>query len=308
MELTQMRYFLTVAETQHITRSAAQLHIAQPALTQSIHKLEESLGVRLFAAKGRNIVLTPCGRYLQKQLTPLLRQLDELPQHLQLIDEQESRTVRLNVLSASTLVTQAIIAYQSERRDLNFRFLQNAPEELCDIEIRTEHVYTPERRRSGARFVCTEKILLAVPNRAPYTGLRSIRMAEVADAGFICLLASKQFRAICDKFCRHIGFTPKIAFESDSPAAVRNMIAANMGVGFWPEFTWGHIDSDRVRLLEIEDAFCHRDLIVTCSAPPERQAVHAFFEFLHVFCDTQREAMRQGREAQQGAYPCKIPT
>lgn len=293
MELTQMRYFLAVAETQHITRSAAQLHIAQPALTQSIHKLEQSLGVKLFAASGRNIVLTPCGKYLQKQLAPLMKQLDEIPAHLQLIAEHESKTVRLNVLSASTLVTQAIIAYQGSGHDLNFRFLQNAPEELCDIEIRTEHVFTPERRRSGARFVCTEKILLAVPNRPPYIGKTSIRMEDVADAGFISLLSSKQFRAICDKFCRHIGFSPKIAFESDSPAAVRNMIAANMGVGFWPEFTWGKIDSDRVRLLEIEDAFCHRDLIVTCSAPPERQAVTNFFDFLRVFCDRRRDEARQ---------------
>ena len=36
MELTQLRYFLAVARLEHMTRAAAQLHIAQPALTKSI--------------------------------------------------------------------------------------------------------------------------------------------------------------------------------------------------------------------------------------------------------------------------------
>ena len=58
MELTQIRYFLEVAESQHIPQSARKLHIAQPALTQAIHRLQPDLGVPLFMQSGRNIVLT----------------------------------------------------------------------------------------------------------------------------------------------------------------------------------------------------------------------------------------------------------
>ncbi len=53
MELTQIRYFLEVADTKHMTNSAKNLHITQPALTQAIRRLEEDLGVPLFAAKGQ---------------------------------------------------------------------------------------------------------------------------------------------------------------------------------------------------------------------------------------------------------------
>lgn len=52
MELTQLTYFLTVAQMQHMTRAAEALHIAQPALTKSVQRLESELGVPLIARKG----------------------------------------------------------------------------------------------------------------------------------------------------------------------------------------------------------------------------------------------------------------
>ena len=59
MELLQLKYFLAVAESEHMTNTAKQLHIAQPALSQSIHRLEQELGVSLFERAGRGIRLSP---------------------------------------------------------------------------------------------------------------------------------------------------------------------------------------------------------------------------------------------------------
>jgi len=43
MELLQLEYFYAVAQNQHMTRTAEQLHIAQPSLTQSIRRLEKEM-------------------------------------------------------------------------------------------------------------------------------------------------------------------------------------------------------------------------------------------------------------------------
>lgn len=76
-----------------------------------------------------------------------------------------------------------------------------------------------------------EKIFLAVPNIEKYENISSVCLRDVMGEKFISLSDSRQFRTICDKLCQHSGFSPQIVFESDSPMAVMNMIASNIGVG-----------------------------------------------------------------------------
>ena len=278
----QIRYFLETAKTKHITNSAKNLHITQPALTQAIRRLENDLGVPLFTAKGRNIVLTEYGKYLQKKLTPLMAQLDDIPEQLKMMVALEGDTIHMNVLAASSLVMEAIIEYKKEHGDINFQLQQNSESELYDIAVTTKLFYQGGDERNS--FACAEEIYLAVSRNKRYRGRTEIGLAEVKDEGFISLLGSREFRYICDRFCQHAGFTPRIIFESDNPSAVRNMIAANMGIGFWPEFTWGSAQNEHVQLLKIKEPVCQRDIIINYNQnKTDNRNVIEFYEFLTAF-------------------------
>lgn len=58
MNLNQLYYFRALADWEHYTRAAEELHIAQPTLSKAIASLEQELGAYLFEKKGRNIALT----------------------------------------------------------------------------------------------------------------------------------------------------------------------------------------------------------------------------------------------------------
>lgn len=287
MELTQLRYFLEVAKTQHVTKSAETLHVAQPALTQAIHRLENELEVPLFSSKGRNIVLTPYGKYFYEKLEPLLKSLSELPENLKEMAKTENATIHLNVLAASSLVTEAIIEYQKIDDALHIQIHQNEKNDMDDIRVTTEiSAQTHENKTSDdSNFICTEKIFLAVPNIQEFQEKKEITFEGIKSIGqkwgFVSLLGSKHLRSICDKYCADAGIKPNIIFESDNPASVKNMIAANIGIGFWPEFSWGALDTSRVRLLKITKPDCKRDILITCKKnKAENSHVENFYKFL----------------------------
>lgn len=278
MNLTQLKYFYAVAQHQHVTATAEALNIAQPALTQTINRLEKELGVPLFVKAGRRIMLTEYGRYLQSELAPVIETLDRIPEDLRAMAEKSDKTVRLNVLAASVVVTEAVVEYKNRHHDISIQLQNNRNDELSDISISNE--LAPQKNdRVGMSFTIPEEIFLAVPNNEKYSNMKKIALADAAEEEYICLAGSKQLRRITDALCRQAGFTPHITFESEDSAAVRNCIAAGLGVGFWPQFTWGGVNGTLVKLLPITDPKCERDLVINCSAGAGAEA-ERFYDFL----------------------------
>ncbi len=261
MELFQLRYFFEVAKHQHVRKSSEILHVTQPAVTNAIHRLESELGVELFVSSGRNIRLTPCGKFLYEELTPFMESLETLPARLKEITSRGQATVRLNILAAWTLITEAIIEYQRIDNNLHVQLIQNELNELADITVSTTMHY--RGKKNDSVYVCTEPIYLAVPNVPKFQGKDFIFLQEVQDDGFIKLSGSKKFCSICEHLCALAEVHPRIQFESDSPSAVKNMISANMGIGFWPGFSWGKVDERRVLLKTVKGIVCSRDIVIT---------------------------------------------
>lgn len=76
MDLSQLRYFVAVAEARSISGAAAKLRISQPAVSRQIRNLEEELAQPLFSRSERGVCLTPAGEDYLVSVRAILRQLD----------------------------------------------------------------------------------------------------------------------------------------------------------------------------------------------------------------------------------------
>ncbi len=303
MDLNKLRYFLVVAETEHVTRAANMLGISQPALTRAIHRLEEELGVTLVAGEGRNIRLTEEGLFLKQHAAQAMRTLDEAEDAVKVFSTQWQQTIEVCIESASAVVVDAIARYSREHPEVAFTVSQDEEARSSDIVVKTVSNITPafaSSHKEGpavgetnasvtkakgmmdhAKERFTERIGIAVPLSLHSSLPEMLSLADLRETHFICLAGRQGFRRQCDLLCKHYGFVPHLAFESDNPSVVRKMIALGLGVGFWPEHSWGPVDPEKTFWQPlVEEGFRRTISIELTSQGIEKPVARAFRRFL----------------------------
>lgn len=292
MDLAQLRYFCDVAHTQHMTKSAQRLNIVQPALSQSIHKLEDELGVQLFERTGRNIRITSEGRLFAERASQALSALDAASKEIRVLSEGRKALVRVGISAATSVVVDALAAFASEHPEATFEITRSLEEGCADVRIAmvpSELLGDSMRRRgcevaAGEEVRFSEQIGVAVPLESSFAETISLR--ELVDQRFISLAGSRSFREACDRACASQGFVARVGFDSDDPAIVKKIISLGLGVGFWPRISWGSLVGSGARWCTLEEKGFARTLSVK-RCLPERDApmADAFFEFLVGYMD-----------------------
>ena len=95
MNLLQLHYFKILAEKEHLLSSAKAIHISAPALSSSISKLEEELGVELFDHVGRGLRLNQNGRILYVHVCNIFSELDMVEHKFRSTASQSEQTVNV---------------------------------------------------------------------------------------------------------------------------------------------------------------------------------------------------------------------
>ena len=103
MELRLLRYFLTVAQEENVTRAAVKLHTSQPNLTRQLTILENELGCKLLNRSRKRVTLTEEGAYLRKQAQAILELSDATEQTVKSFDSMQEGEVRIGAAETKAM-------------------------------------------------------------------------------------------------------------------------------------------------------------------------------------------------------------
>lgn len=240
MDLLQLKYFQTVAKLEHMTKAAQALQIAQPALSVTIARLEDDVGVPLFNRTGRNIVLNKYGKVLLKRVNQALNELEAGRQEIADLSGSEFGYVSVASTFMGKKFCDHLAAFARLYPNVNFHLTQTTDENaklrlLESGEVDFTYIIKNMEQPGIACVPLMEKdIFLAVPPVHRLADRCTVSLQELAEESFITLKADHSIQETCHALCRKRGFNPNVVCTCDTSQGVINLVAAGFGVAFFP--------------------------------------------------------------------------
>ncbi|MEH7224739.1 LysR family transcriptional regulator [Bacillus sp. JJ1566] len=240
MDLLQLRYFQKVAKLQHLSQAAQELYITQPALSQTIARLEKDIGVPLFDRQGRQISLNEYGKVFLNKVEVALNALEEGRREIVDMAGLERGTVSIDT-TFLPYFSDVINSFRCSYPDVHFRISQvstlEKKEQLLENGEIDFSISCKPIERKGIRNlpIQTEEILLAVPLSHRLANQQNTTLSEIANEPFIHFKKGHSFRETTDELCEKAGFTPNVVYEVDESKTIKELVNSGLGVAFWLE-------------------------------------------------------------------------
>lgn len=246
MELRHLRYFVAVAEELNLTRAAAKLRVAQPALSRQMHDLEDELQTPLLERRPAGVQLTRAGRAFYPKARAILRQAAEAANDARTAGGAISGRLTLGYSSGLLLnhLTPVIAGYRRAHPKVEFDFFHGkAPEQVkalrevrIDVSIMNLFMPTPGLEHETIWRVPVHVVL---PAKHPLAKQREFELTDLRNEDFV--ICSRESRPeFYDEFfrqCANAGFHPRVVKEVDGyPTNALGLVSVSAGVTVFPHF------------------------------------------------------------------------
>jgi LysR family hydrogen peroxide-inducible transcriptional activator len=240
--LKQLRYFEALAQHGHFGRAAAACAISQPALSEQIKELEETLGAALFerGVGARKVRITNFGEKFALRVRDLLRSVDELEGFARASRDQQLGRLRLGVIPTiapyllPTIIRGLTRVYPdldiNVRESLTTKLIQELAEGRLDAAI----VALPVSEPSFAEVALfDEDFLLVRPSE--FDGKPAPDLKMLREMRLLLLEEGHCFRDQALSFCNMHSARPRELLDASSLSTLVQMVGAGIGVTLIPE-------------------------------------------------------------------------
>jgi len=292
MELRQLRYLVALDEERHFTRAAAREHIAQPALSQQIRRLEEEVGLGLVDRTTRRVTMTEVGASLVARARRILAEVDAARVELEALSGIQTGHVTVGVMHTMGPidVSLALAIFHERHRGVELTVREQSSEELAEMlrvdELDLAFLSVTERIEShglGLRQLVSEELVVILPADHRLGRRRRLRMAELGGEEFISYREGARLRELLISAAQHAGFEPQVKLESNESQRIRRMVARGMGVAILPRSDAEGPGAD-VSVATLSEPALSRD--ITLAWREGRRHLPAALEFLELAWET----------------------
>lgn len=240
MRLLQLNYFLNVAVTQNISRSARTLNVSQPSLSRSIHDLEAELGVPLFTRNGHSLALNDAGRRFAIQVRAGLNEVNHAVRDLHRFSEINSNQVTLRFESSTAVLPGLLERLDSELPMIHIHLMQNGFEQdrlhHYDFEFTTKPVFNNRNFH-----LLKEEIIVRFPKAHCKTSDMEVHPEELVKWPLI-MTELNPLRDQMTSMLQQAGVTVRPSFVTGDRQTILGLVRAGQGICFMPQYSWAGTD------------------------------------------------------------------
>ena len=223
MEIRQLRYFLDIAQTEHLTQSAQNLFVTQSTLSHGLRQLELELNIQLFDRLGRGLRLSQAGAAFRVHAARALQEIEAGRMALADMTSLQSGTLTVGVIPTflHTLVPATVAAFSMAypRMNIVVRDLRAGPveEQLAAGQIDVGIAFYPaERDEIETEALFKERMQLVVNRKHPLAHRRTLAVKALAQVPLAMLPRAFTTRRLIDDALRRAGVVPEVRVEMES--------------------------------------------------------------------------------------------
>ncbi|MFQ5803484.1 MAG: selenium metabolism-associated LysR family transcriptional regulator [Candidatus Methylomirabilales bacterium] len=243
MNFSQLKAFLAVAQDGSFSRAAEKLYLTQPAVSKQIQALEEALGMRLFDRVGRSILLTQAGNILHDHAHIAFQTLEEARETINQLRGLQRGHLRIS--AASTIGTYMLPQPLGELKaqfpgiEISLAITNKARvvQQVLHHEVELGFVGPPVEpaELEMEEYLLDELVLIMAPTHRLARD-ESVGVAELAAEVFILREQGSGTREIMEEELGRVRVSLKKAMELGSTEAIKQAVAANLGVSIVSKF------------------------------------------------------------------------
>ncbi len=301
MELRHLRYFAAVAQYLNYSEASRRLHVAQPAISQTILDLEDELSVKLLLRTKRDVRLTAAGTAFLREAEEILRRAHEAQRLAQRAARGEVGVLGVGFFgtAAAPILPALVQAYRGKFPDVELRLFELNPDQQLAafdegrIDLGFSRPLPPDRRvEFEEEVVYTDRLAIALPAAHALAKQKVIRLKSLAGEPFV-QFHRKGAPGLFDEVvavCRRAGFSPRIVSEPNFMATVMTLVESGLGVSIIPRCV-RTLNRPQVVIRPIEPKSARIPLCVAWSKSANNPALTAFLDILRSMTSSIRSQM-----------------